>query len=63
MDVMVLTLWHIWKARNSLIFDHKSCTASEIIGRVMGDLGLWHCRYGKDKGAITIWRDYLYSFL
>ncbi|KAF8686952.1 hypothetical protein HU200_043230 [Digitaria exilis] len=63
MDVIVLVLWQIWKARNALIFDHKLPSPSEIIRKALDDLTSWKCRYKDNKEAIAIWGDYLYSCL
>jgi hypothetical protein len=30
-DAVVLVLWHIWKAQNVLIFDHKNSWSVEIL--------------------------------
>lgn len=46
-DVMILVLWHIWKARNGLIFDLMASTAPSILRRVLHDMESWSCRYRK----------------
>jgi hypothetical protein len=34
-DVMLLLLWHIWKARNALIFDQQIHNPSDILRKVI----------------------------
>jgi len=37
-DVMLLLLWHIWKARNALIFNHDNLSTMDVLRRVLHDL-------------------------
>lgn len=60
-DVILLILWHVWKARNALIFDQKSSTATTTLRRVIDDLDSWSCRLKNLKGQIQVWRNFLYS--
>ena len=62
-DVILLLLWHIWKARNELIFDQKHLTTSEVLRRCSTDLYDWSCRYKKHKLQIRAWGDFLRSIL
>jgi hypothetical protein len=39
-DVVLLILWHVWKARNSRIFENLNPAPLDIIGRVVKDLDL-----------------------
>lgn len=63
LDVILLVLWHIWKARNALIFDQKNSTAREVLYRIVDDLDSWSCRYKKHKHELRSWRDYFFSLL
>lgn len=47
-DVILVVLWHIWKARNALIFDRTHSTAS----RVINDIDSWSCRFRTLKPAL-----------
>ncbi|KAF8662298.1 hypothetical protein HU200_056505 [Digitaria exilis] len=62
-DVMLVVMWHIWKVRTALIFDHKTSTAALTLTRAIDDLDLWKSRYKKDKQWIVAWRDFLSAFL
>ena len=44
-DVVLLLLWHMWKARNAKIFDHVNSSPLDIIRRVLKDMDLWSCRF------------------
>ena len=44
-DVALLLLWQIWKARNALIFDRISSTPSDILRKAVKDIDGWSCRY------------------
>ncbi|KAF8733786.1 hypothetical protein HU200_014633 [Digitaria exilis] len=46
-DVILLILWHIWKARNAVIFDHQTSTPRVVLQRVLHDMDPWRCRYKK----------------
>uniref|UniRef100_K3ZMQ4 Reverse transcriptase zinc-binding domain-containing protein n=1 Tax=Setaria italica TaxID=4555 RepID=K3ZMQ4_SETIT len=62
-DVILLMLWQIWKARNALIFDHKTSSAGDVIRRVINDMDSWSCRYKKTRPQWNCWRDFLCSRL
>lgn len=59
MDVMLTVLWHIWKARNTLIFNKENNTAASIIRDVARDLGSWACRFRRAKSHIAAWQTYV----
>ncbi|KAF8776528.1 hypothetical protein HU200_003243 [Digitaria exilis] len=59
LDVILLTIWQIWKARNKLIFDQASSTASDILRHVINDMDFWSCRYKDKKNLLHTWRMYL----
>lgn len=63
LDVVMMIMWEIWKARNALIFDRKTLTAHDILRRVLDDLDSWSCRFGKLRHMALLWRDYLYHCL
>ncbi|KAF8653954.1 hypothetical protein HU200_062094 [Digitaria exilis] len=52
LDVVLLTLWHIWKARYTAIFGHHTMTVSGVLHRIISDMDSWSCRY---KKLITDW--------
>nr|TKW40711.1 hypothetical protein SEVIR_1G263600v2 [Setaria viridis] len=61
--VMTVLLWHIWKARNGLIFDKQASSAQDIIRRCITDMDAWSCRYKELRTHLRCWRDYLSSRL
>ncbi|KAF8657007.1 hypothetical protein HU200_060340 [Digitaria exilis] len=62
-DVMLLLLWHIWKARNAMLFEHKDQTTTETIRRVIVDMEAWQMRYRRLNLYWQAWRDFLLSRL
>jgi len=44
-DMMLLILWHIWKARNAMIFEHQHHSSSDVLRRVVQDIDSWSCRF------------------
>nr|CAB3458948.1 unnamed protein product [Digitaria exilis] len=58
LDVVLLTLWHIWKVRNTAIFDHHTMTGTEVLHRIISDMDSWSCRYKKLIADWTAWRNY-----
>ena len=54
-DVVLLLLWHMWKARNAKNLDHVISCALYIIRRVLKDLDLWSCSFGV---STRIWRSW-----
>ena len=60
-DMILLTLWHIWKARNALIFDRADQTSTVTIRRVAQDCEAWKHRYPTDKLHVERWRDFFLS--
>ncbi|KAF8671993.1 hypothetical protein HU200_049813 [Digitaria exilis] len=49
LDVILLTMWQIWKARNRLVFYQQSSTVADILRGVISDLDSWSCRYKTKK--------------
>ena len=56
-DVMLLLLWHIWKARNALIFNRDNLSTMDVLRRVLHDLEIWRCRYGRLSLYVDLWKD------
>jgi hypothetical protein len=61
MDMMLIILWHIWKARNALIFEAEDITTAGALRAAIKDAGKWACRYKEDKALVIAWVDYLRS--
>ena len=53
LDMMLIILWHIWKARNALIFEAANITASGLLRSAIKDAGAWACRYKGDKALVV----------
>ena len=60
-DVIPLLLWHNWKARNAMIFDHIDSTPRNIIRRVVQDIDAWSCRFNQLKPDLLVWKTWLQS--
>ncbi|KAF8728762.1 hypothetical protein HU200_018040 [Digitaria exilis] len=63
LDVMLVILWQLWKARNALIFDHKHSNTRDVLQRVTDDLKSWSCRYKSLEPPLLCWREHLLSLL
>jgi len=61
LDMLLLILWHIWKARNSLVFERHISSSTDIVRKVLQDLDAWSCRYRKLRSEIQAWRVWLTS--
>ncbi|KAF8689931.1 hypothetical protein HU200_041566 [Digitaria exilis] len=69
--VTLLILWHIWKSRNALIFDHVSIpaqetirrNAQETIRRTVTAMEQWNGRYRRLTPQWEVWADFLRSRL
>ena len=35
---MILIFWHIWKARNAKIFDHRDSSLAEVLRHIAADI-------------------------
>jgi hypothetical protein len=58
-NAVLLILWHIWKARNALIFDQTSLSATSTLRRVLHDMESWSYRY---KKMFHHWRAWIVYF-
>jgi hypothetical protein len=63
LDVIMLILWQIWKARNALIFDHRTLSPQDIISKVVHDLHAWQPRYSTRGHDLQCWINYLSACL
>lgn len=63
LDVILLILWHIWKALNGVIFDHKHSTPTDILRRVTNDMAQWRVRYKKNRQHWDVWLSFISSKL
>jgi len=60
-DMLLLLLWHIWKARNGLIFERQVSTSQDILRRTLKDIDAWSCRYKKLRLEVQAWREWIAS--
>jgi len=58
-DFFLLLLWHLWKARNAMIFYQLDLPPREVLNRVALDLDAWTKRYKKHRLELQVWRDWL----
>jgi len=58
-DFFLLLLWHLWKARNAMIFYQLDLPPREVLNRVALDLDAWTRRYKKHRLELQVWRDWL----
>jgi hypothetical protein len=58
MDMVLIILWHIWKARNALIFNVMDITMIGVLHLATKDTRAWACRYKEDKALVMAWTDY-----
>ena len=40
-SLIMLTLWIVWKERNSRLFEGKASSSQELINRIMNEAALW----------------------
>ena len=62
-DVMLLLLWHIWKAWNAVIFDKQASSHTDILRRLIKDMEMYGCRYKKLRFDFDRWKSYFLSRL
>ena len=58
-DMLLILLWHIWKARNELVFDRHDLSPTEIIRKTLRDIDAWSCRYKRLRPDVFVWREWL----
>lgn len=63
LDVILLILWQLWKARNAVIFEYKRSSVREIVRKVVQDMERWSERYKKHAEDWSAWRVFLSHFL
>jgi hypothetical protein len=63
LDVMLISLWHIWKARNAMIFNNEDVSPNVVLHGIINDLDCWACRYKRDRGLIGAWKAYIQECL
>jgi len=54
-DVMLISLWHIWKARNAMIFNDEDVSPTVVLCGIINDLDHLAFRYKRDRGLIGAW--------
>jgi hypothetical protein len=61
---IVVLLWNVWKARNDLVFNARTCTPADIIRRSCDDLSIWRWRFPLgDRAGIDALRSFFLSRL
>jgi hypothetical protein len=59
---LAVLLWHIWKARNDVVFNAVSCDHTMILRRCVADLTVWSHRFKSvDRAALGDMRSYFLS--
>jgi hypothetical protein len=43
LDMMLIILWHIWKARDTLIFEAADITTLGVLRSAIKNAGAWAC--------------------
>ncbi|MFS8006822.1 hypothetical protein Hanom_Chr14g01253641 [Helianthus anomalus] len=58
------TLWHIWKARNSVIFEGNQFNAGKVVEDIKEDSFMWIKYRSKSSGLVwERWRDFNVSHI
>ncbi|KAF8676060.1 hypothetical protein HU200_047565 [Digitaria exilis] len=60
-DAVLVVLWHIWKARNALIFDQETTSPQQTIRRMVAVMEQWRRRCRGLGSQWMAWADYLGS--
>ena len=55
--MVLIILWHIWKARNAMIFNADDIVVVGVLRLIAKDIDLWACRYKNQ--LVLAWRDYV----
>lgn len=63
LDVILLSLWQIWKARNALIFYQKHLAAAVVLRQVVDSMESWRCRYRNKQLQWDCWLSFFLSKL
>ncbi|KAF8673824.1 hypothetical protein HU200_048583 [Digitaria exilis] len=61
LDVILLILWHVWKARNAAIFDHELIPPRLVLKKVLDDMISWTPRYKKLHQQWHAWKTFINS--
>lgn len=48
-DAVLLIMWHLWKARNSRIFDNVRLTDQAVLRKIVTDMDLWRPRFRHEQ--------------
>jgi len=56
---MLIILWHIWKARNAMIFNTDDLSSAAVLRGVIKDLERWACRFKSNKHLLAVWSAYI----
>ncbi|KAF8670727.1 hypothetical protein HU200_050392 [Digitaria exilis] len=63
LDVILLLLWNLWKARNVVIFDQENTTPQNVLRQVVANMDSWRSRYKQQAQHWTTWRDFIQNSL
>jgi hypothetical protein len=59
---IAVVLWHVWKARNDVVFNSLSCSPADVLRRSCADIAVWIRRFKtEDRADIGILRGFLLS--
>jgi hypothetical protein len=59
---IAVVLWHVWEARNDVVFNSLSCSPADVLRRSCADIAVWIRRFKtEDRADIGILRGFLLS--
>ena len=59
LDIVLLILWHLWKCRNTVVFDQNDSGSLDVLTRVDRDMDAWMSRYRKVSPSVQQWKVWL----
>ena len=62
-DVILLLLWQLWKARNALIFEKINTSPVEVLVKTVKDMDFWRCRFRNFASDFNRWHSFVLSCL
>jgi hypothetical protein len=59
---LAVILWHVWKARNDVIFNSVSCQHTIVLRRCVTDIAVWTLRFkAVDRSTLEAMRSFILS--